>query len=156
MGTGRRSISRSALTLLGLVVASAVILTACGASADATRPPASTSASGFPIGAFSKEISDQELGHVRLVWTFDADGRWSEVPIALDGQALKAPVVRGRYTVDGETLTIATEYPPDWGTSRHSWRMDGGVLSTAFIQSDNPGDEDWFASLDARPWTPYP
>jgi hypothetical protein len=156
MGTGRRSISRSALTLVGLVVASAVLVTGCGASAEATRSPASSSAAGFPIGAFSKEIADQELGRVRLVWTFGADGRWSEVPIALDGQTLKAPVVRGRYAVDGDSVTIATEYPPDWGTSRHRWRMDRGALWTAFIESDNPGDEDWFASLDTLPWTPYP
>jgi hypothetical protein len=156
MGTGRRSISRSALTQLGLAVASALLVTACGSSSDATRPPAATSASGFPIGAFSKELRGPELGPVRLVWTFEADGRWAEIPLALEGQTLRAPVVRGHYTVDGDTVTIATEYPPDWGTSRHGWRMDGGDLWTSFIESDIPDDEDWFISLDSRPWTPYP
>ena len=45
-------------------------------------------------------------------------------------------------------MTIATEYPPDWGTSRHGWRMDGDLLWTVFMDSDVPDDKDWFEALD--------
>jgi hypothetical protein len=60
-----------------------------------------------------------------LVWVFEPDGRYAEVPFALDGQTLKAPTVRGSYSDDGEIETLANDYPPNWGTSRHGWRMDG-------------------------------
>jgi hypothetical protein len=61
-----------------------------------------------------------------------------------------------RYSVDGSDVTIATDYPADWGTSRHAWRMDGDVLWTVFLESDVPEDKDWFEALDSQPWTPYP
>jgi hypothetical protein len=155
MPTGARSISRSASVLGGIVLATGVLVAACGSSAP---PPSdhAVGASGFPLGTFSKELSDPELGRVRLVWDFEPDGRYAEIPLALDGQTMKAPTVRGRYTVDGETVMIATDYPPDWGTSRHGWRMDGDVLWTVFLESDVPDDKDWFEALDSRPWTPYP
>jgi hypothetical protein len=155
MRSGPRSISRSASILGVMALAAAALVGACASP----RVPSSenpTAASGFPLGAFTKELSDGELGHVRLVWTFEPDGRWAEVPFALEGQTLRAPTVRGRYTVDGATVTIATDFPPDWGTSSHGWRMDGDLLWTSFIESDVPEDKDWYAALDSRPWTPYP
>ena len=155
MATGPRSISRSPLVLGAMLLAIGVLALGCTASApgpsDHPEGP-----SGFPLGTFSKELTDPELGRVRLVWDFEPDGRYAEIPLALDGQTLKAPTIRGRYTVDGSEVTIATDYPPDWGTSHHAWRMDGDVLWTVFLESDVPGDKDWFESLDSQPWTPYP
>jgi hypothetical protein len=155
MPTGPRSISRSASVLGGILLATGVLVAACATSTPAPRDHP-ISPSGFPLGTFSKELSDPELGRVRIVWDFEPDGRYVEVPFALDGQTLKAPTIRGTYAVDGETVTMATEYPPDWGTSRHGWRMDGDRLWTYFIESDVPGDKDWFEALDSRPWAPYP
>jgi hypothetical protein len=154
MPTGPRSISRSASALGGILLAAGVLAAGCSA-ASPSRDHA-VGPSGFPLGTFSKELSHPELGRVRLVWDFEPDGRYAEVPLALDGQTLNAPTVRGRYTVDGSTVTIATDFPPDWGTSRHGWRMDGDRLWTFFIESDVPDDKDWFEALDSRPWTPYP
>jgi hypothetical protein len=155
MPTGPRSISRSASMLGGILFATGVLVAACATSAPQSSDHA-ISPSGFPLGTFSKELSLPELGRVLLVWDFEPDGRYAEVPLALDGQTLRMPTVRGTYAVEGETVTIATEYPPAWGTSRHAWRMDGDALWTVFLDSDNPEDKDWFEPLDSRPWTPYP
>jgi len=155
MRTGPRSISRSASVLGGILLATGVLVSGCATPAP-TGSDHAIGPSGFPLGTYSKEISDHDLGRVRLVWVFEPDGRYAEVPIALDGQTLKAPTVRGTYSVDGETVTIATDYPPNWGTSRHGWRTDGDRLWTVFIESDVPEDKAWFEGLDGRPWTPYP
>lgn len=154
MPSGPRSISRSASVLVVLVLVAGI-----AASCTTARVPSSEHSiapSGFPLGAFAKEIQHPDLGRIRLVWTFEPDGRYAEIPFALDGQTLLAPTVRGTYAVDGGTVTIATDYPPDWGTSRHGWRMDGDRLWTFFMDSDVPDDKDWFGSLDSQPWTPYP
>jgi hypothetical protein len=91
---------------------------------------------------------------MRLVWTFAADGRWVEVPFALDGQAAPMTPVRGRWSTDGDALTITTDWPPDWGTSTHRWRLDGERLWTVFVSSDVPDDQDWFPQWDSQPWVP--
>jgi hypothetical protein len=155
MPTRPRSISRSRSVLGVILLTTGILAAGCGASAPTPRDHPIAS-SGFPLGTFTKELSHPELGRVRLVWDFEPDGRYAEVPLALDGQTLNVPTVRGRYMVDETTVTIATDYPPDWGTSRHGWRMDGGQLWTYFIESDVPDDKDWFEALDSRPWTPYP
>ena len=155
MPTVLRSISRSASVQVWILFAVGVLAAACTVSAPAPSDHP-IGPSGFPLGTFSKELDHPELGRIRLVWDFEPDGRYAEIPLALDGQTLLAPTVRGRYMVDGSNVTIATDYPPDWGTSHHAWRMDGDVLWTVFIESDVPDDKDWFEALDSRPWTPYP
>ncbi len=137
---------------VGLVVA--VVLAGCAREA----PPGHghDARTGFPYGVYGKDMDDAELGRIRLEWVFGPDGRWAEVPIALDGQPQLAPVVRGTYTVDGEEVTIATSWPAGWGTSTHRWRLDREDLWTAFVSSDVPGDAGWFATLDQQPWRPLP
>jgi hypothetical protein len=143
------------MLVLGLLVLSAASA-GCGGNGSTTNASISPeiASSGFPLGTFTKEIRDPFLGRVRLAWTFAGDGRWAEVPEALDGQRLDAPVVRGSFGVTADTLTIATEYPPDWGTSEHTWRLEGRLLWTDFVSSDVDGDADWFAMLDTQPWVP--
>jgi hypothetical protein len=155
MRTGSRSISRSAPVLVVIALVAGILAASCASTrvASSEHPIA---ASGFPLGSFAKEVRLPDLGHIRLVWTFEPDGRYAEIPFALDGQTLLAPTVRGTYAVDDGTVTIATDYPPDWGTSRHGWRMDGDRLWTFFMDSDVPDDKDWFEGLDSQPWTPYP
>lgn len=159
MRIGRHAIWRSglrSLVLAGAIVALISVVGGCGTPAERSATPGGrVSASGFPLGSFAKEFEDPDLGRVRLVWTFREDGRWAEIPLALDGQTLPVPTVRGRYVVEGPSVTIATEYPPAWGTSRHEWRLEGDALWTTFASSDIADDAQWFAMLDARPWRPH-
>ena len=134
-----------------MTVASCGAPVAPSSRGDATAANPAT-ASGFPLGSFAKEVQDPELGRIRLAWTFEEDGRWAEVPFALEGQSLNVPAMRGTYTVEGDTVTLATEFPPGWGTSQHTWRLDGDRLWTSFVSSTNPDDADWFKTLDDRPW----
>ena len=137
-----------------LLAVLALALAACVAPAP---PPSGVDpATGFPFGAYGKEIADPSLGRTRIDWTFGPDGRWAEVPIPLDGQRQPSPVVRGTYEVVGDELVVATTWPEGWGTSRHRWRTDGDDLWTVFLSSDIPEDADWFSMLDSQPWRPLP
>jgi len=135
-------------------VALAIGLVAAGCVGAAQPARGTDPATRFPYGAYAKEITDPQLGRVRIDWVFGPDGRWAEIQIPLDGQPQGGPVVRGTYTVQGDTLTIATSWPPDWGTSSHRWRVDGDELWTAFVSSDVPDDAGWFAELGSQPWRP--
>ncbi len=147
---GRRfgALSRAA----GIALVVVLVIAAC---VGGTAPARGTDpASGFPFGAYTQEITNPDLGHVRIDWVFGPDGRFAEIQIPLDGQPQRGPAVRGTYTVAGDTLTIATSWPPDWGTSEHRWRIDGDALWTVFVSSDIPDDTDWFTELGTRPWKP--
>ena len=126
-------------------------LAACSSHTPGPPDPA-IAASGFPVGSYVKDFVEPQFGPGRIAWTFAPDGRWAEVP--LDGAPVGATPVRGSYTVDGDILTIATDYPPDLGTSSHHWRVADGRLWTTFESSEFPGDADWFAILDPAPWVP--
>lgn len=131
-----------------------VVPAACAGDRPAGTAPMAPP--GFPVGTFAKEFLDPFLGRMQINWTFDPSGRWAEIPIALDEQAIGATVVRGRYIVEGESVTIASDYPPGIGTSRHAWRLDGDRLWTTFESSDNEDDAEWFAMLDPAPWIRQP
>ena len=133
--------------------AAAILIAACAVPAGS--PPSGTTSAGFPLGSYSKVLDDPDLGRSLIVWTFTADGRFTEVPIALDGQRLEAFPIRGTFTADAETVTVATNYPPGMGTSTHGWRRDGDRLWTFLVDSTNPEDMEWFEALDSRPWEPY-
>jgi len=128
------------------------IVAACAGASRSVPAQGSDPVSGFPLGAFAKEINDPTDGRVRLVWTFEPGGRFAESPQALDGQALDWPPVRGTWTADAEAVTIVVSFPHDYGTMRHGWRVDGEELWTHLISSDNPSDKDWFGMLDVQPW----
>jgi hypothetical protein len=141
--------------LKGWVAAGVVGLLIAGCAGSSGLAPSGTTSTGFPLGSFSKELDDPEVGRSLIVWTFTADGGFTEVPIALDGQRLDAFPVRGTFTADSETVTIMATYPPDMGTSTHGWRREGQRLWTFLLESSNPEDKDWFQALDSRPWEPY-
>lgn len=128
-----------------------IALMGCGGRAAGPRDPA-IAASGFPIGTFVKAFVEPTYGPGTLAWTFEADGRWAEIP--LDGAPVGAFPIRGRFTVEGDLLILATDYPPGFGTSRHRWRVDGTSLWTTYQSSDFEEDAGWFALLDPAPWTP--
>jgi hypothetical protein len=146
---------RAAISELVLAFGALVIMNACSSPTGTPLVGGLTNGqSGFPLGSFAKAFREPEQGHIRLIWTFGEDGRWTEVPVALDGQTIMAPPIRGRYSVTGDEVTIEVTWPPDWGTSRHTWRWTGDGLWTAFESSTAPADADWFALLDTQPWTP--
>jgi hypothetical protein len=132
----------------------ATAMVGCGASAV---PPARgvDPATGFPFGRFAKEIEDPAGGRVRLVWAFEPDGRYAEIPFALDGQSLPFPTVRGTWTADATSLTIAVDHPAQLSDTVHGWRRDGDALWTYLISSNDPADVEWFGDLDVQPWRPF-
>lgn len=136
---------------LAFCVFALAALAGCSARAPGAPDP-TIAASGFPFGTYTKDFVEPQLGPARIAWTFEADGRWAEVP--LDGAPVGATPIRGSYTVDGDVVTIATNYPPDFGTSRHVWRIADGRLWTTYQSSDFAEDADWFAMLDPIPWIP--
>jgi hypothetical protein len=140
--TGRR-------LLIGLIVAAA--LAACSDRVPGSPDPTIAS-SGFPVGTYTKDFIEPQFGSTRIAWTFEPDGSWAEV--LLEGAPIGIPPIRGTYAVSGDIVTLATEYPPDFGASRHTWRFVDGRLWTTYESSDNPEDEGWFAMLDPIPWIP--
>jgi len=143
----------TARTGQGLAISLLVAAALAACSARVPGPPDPTIAeSGFPLGTYVKDFIEPQFGSTRIAWTFEPDGSWAEVP--LEGAPIGVPPIRGTYTVSKDVVTIATTYPPDFGTSRHAWRFVDGRLWTTYESSDNPEDADWFAMLDRIPWTP--
>lgn len=136
---------------IALIAMALTLPAGCAASGPATTGPPPPP--GFPVGVYAKAFQDPVLGRMQINWVFDPSGRWAEVPISLDNHTMEAGVIRGTFIVDGQVVTIASEYPPEIGTSIHRWRVDGNHLWTTFESSNNPDDEEWFAMLDPTPWT---
>jgi hypothetical protein len=149
MTGGRRSLT------LALVLAAAVAVGGCAAG-DAP-PPAGVRPDGFPTGVFGKSFVDPDFGPLRLYWIFDADGDWAEVPEATAGQTIsETGPARGHYTVDGDLVSITVDDPPVWGDHEHRWRLEGDRLITAYEDSEDPNDADFFHMLDEQPWVRVP
>lgn len=135
----------------------AIVFAVSGCAAGDVPPPTGVRPDGFPTGVFSKSIMDPEVGPVRLSWVFDADGDWAEVPESTAGRTLPWPVLRGRYEIDGDLLSISVDAPaPTVAYHRHHWELEGDRLITSFVESDNPDDIDWFHMLDEQPWVRVP
>jgi hypothetical protein len=137
-----------ATTLISMVVV--------GCAVGDAPPPAGVRADGFPTGVFEKTYVNPDFGPVRLYWVFDADGDWAEVPEATAGQTIQTGPARGRYTVEGDLLSITVEAPTFWGDHRHHWQLDGDRLITTYDDSELPEDADFFAMLDRQPWVRVP
>jgi len=137
----------------GLVISLFVVAALAGCSGYAPGSPDPTIvASGFPVGHYVKAFVEPQFGPGRIAWTFEADGRWAEIP--LEGAPMGATPVRGSYAVTGDILTITTDYPPGFGASRHTWLVTDGQLWTSYRSSDVDEDAEWFALLDPFPWIP--
>lgn len=129
----------------------ATIFVAACAGRGGGAPDTAIAASGFPLGTYTKSFVEPTYGPSTLAWTFGADGRWAEIP--LKGAPVGAKPIRGTFRVDGDLITITTNYPPGFGTSRHTWQVDGDSIRTRFQSSDFEEDAAWFAMLDPVPWT---
>ena len=144
---------KTARTSHGLAIGLFVTAVLAGCSTRAPGAPDPTiAASGFPVGTYVKDFVEPQFGPTRIAWTFEPDGSWAEIP--LEGAPIGVPPIRGTYTISGDVVTLATEYPPGLGTSRHTWRSVDGRLWTTYRSSDNPEDAGWFAMLDPIPWIP--
>ena len=152
MGLPTRRASTSRRSTVGWLMAAALLVSCTNRAASSPDP--AIAASGFPIGTYTKSFVEPTFGPSTLAWTFGADGRWAEIP--LEGAPVGAKPIRGTFHVDGDVLTIVTDYPPGFGTSRHTWRIEGGNLWTTYRSSDFAEDEGWFAMLDPVPWAPMP
>ena len=117
--------------------------------------PSGTTDAGFPLGSFSKEVDDPDGGRMRIVWTFGADGRFTEVPIALDGQRLDPSRSAARSRPMARPSRSRRPSRRAWARARTAGGVDGDRLWTFLVESDNPEDKDWFEGLDSRPWEPY-
>lgn len=139
----------------GVTAVFLVIALVCGCAGVFGSPaPRDATVEGFPLGAVAKDLEDPAFGRFRLIWIFQGDGRWAEVPVALDGQTLPLRPVRGTFVLDGTTLTLAPDFPPGLAPSRHAWEVTAASLRTTFA-SGAPEDEDWFLSVvDGAPWRP--
>ena len=141
-----------------LILATTLISVVAVACAGGDTPPAAgVRSDGFPTGVFEKTFVDPDFGPMRISWVFDGDGDWAEVPEAIAGQRIFPDIgpSRGRYTVDGEMLTIIVEKPIAFD-NQHHWRLDGDHLITELEDSDLPQDADFFAMLDRQPWVRVP
>lgn len=145
--TTRRSLGRWPILAIAIVVAACV-------GGTPSSPDPVIAASGFPVGTYTKRFVEPTYGPTTLAWTFSPDGRWAEIPV--EGAPVGAKPIRGTFHVDGDTLTMVTNYPPGFGSSRHTWRIEGGELWTEFQSSDFEEDAAWFAMLDPIPWTRVP
>ena len=135
----------------------AIVFALSGCAAGDAPPQAGVRPDGFPTGVFYKSIADPDVGPVRLSWVFDADGDWAEVPESTAGRTLPWPVLRGRYQIDGDLVSIAVNAPAFAVAShRHHWELEGDRLITTFVESDHPDDIDWFHMLDRQPWVRVP
>jgi hypothetical protein len=135
----------------------AIVFAVSGCAAGDAPPPAGVRPDGFPTGVFAKSIVDPDFGPVRLSWVFDADGDWAEVPESTAGRTLPWPVLRGRYEIGGDLLSVSVDVPAfAVASERHHWELQGDRLITTFVESDNPDDTDWFHMLDEQPWVRVP
>ncbi len=131
----------------------AVLASGCTGLFGSPAPRGAT-VEGFPLGAVAKDLEHPGLGRFRLIWIFKGDGRWAEVPVALDGQTLRLPPLRGTFVLDGATLTLKPDFPPGMTPSNHAWQVEGATLRTTFA-AGAPEDEDWFLSVvDGAAWRP--
>jgi hypothetical protein len=140
--------------LAGLVLAAGVAACATpGASppADATPPAA---LAGHPlVGAWTVDVTRADLaaGGIadpnaqnensgRFVWTFAADGTWTQVQQSLDGAPVNNPVFQGTFTVDGDQLVMTTQFPEEYRDDglHYTWVVEGEEARFDLLDPPDP------------------
>jgi hypothetical protein len=111
---------------------------------DITR--ADLAAGGVPDSGVQNENSG------RFLWTFAADGTWTQVQQSLDGAPVNNPVFRGTFTIDGDQLTATTEFPQAYRDSglHYTWTIDGDEVRFDLL---DPPDPVLPLIVESHPWT---
>jgi hypothetical protein len=174
---------RTAIGLAVLLIAAAILNACSNASPASSGGPAATAPAasgspialpaGFPIGAWTTTITEEDLAAVSdeslaaigmsrdnlvkensgtFTTTFAADGSWSTVQDT--DVAVKWPVFRGTYTPAGDdAMDQVTTFPPDFAGDvvRFTWRIEGGRLHLAVQDAPDPVLP---VITAAHPWSP--
>ena len=160
--TIRRGIVPLSLSVL-LVVAGAGCASPGASPVVGGTPPAAVA--GHPlIGTWTVDVarSDFEAAGVtdpglqnensgRFLWTFAADGSWTQVQQSLDGAPINNPVFRGTYVVEGDQLIATTQFPEQF--------QDAGLHYTFAVTGDearfdllDPPDATLPVIIESHPW----
>lgn len=161
----------------GLVVLAAAIagtLLAGCASPGASGPGASQRNGGTPpaglaghplLGTWTTDVTRADLaaGGIsdpgaqnensgRFLWTFAADGTWTQVQQSLDGAPVNNPVFRGTFVIDGDQLIATTEFPEAYRDSglHYTWSIDGDEVRFDLL---DPPDPVLPLIVETHPWT---
>jgi hypothetical protein len=89
----------------------------------------------------------------RFTRTFRADGTWASAQESLDGSPIFNPAWRGTYTVEGDELGVAIDFPTQYqgDRERYRWAIEGGELRLAMLE---PSDDPVARLLaESHPWT---
>ena len=110
------SVRRARIAARGLVIALALIATACESAEDRL---AGTYVRTFKEGVTPEEGIDGQPERHAL--TLHADGTWTSDHPAESLQQFDVPMTRGRWSVDGVTLTVG---PTDLGPMQYTVNGD--------------------------------
>ena len=127
------------------------------ATPSSSTPPAATAPgalAGHPLlGAWTADVTKADLaaGGIadpgaqnensgRFVWTFAADGTWTQVQQSLDGAPVNNPVFRGTFTVDGDQLVMITEFPEQYRDDglHYTWAVEGDEVRFDLLDPPDP------------------
>jgi len=140
------------------LVAVSVLAIACAVPGPATGPAESptgiarsSAPPDFAFGAWTMTLTDDdwmaagitgrediEQNTGEFVLDFDPDGTWRSVQTSLTGIALREPIFRGTYTVDGDELRLETDFPEHYKAEGVyidliRWRLEGDELHLDLI-----------------------
>lgn len=104
-------------------------------------------------GVSDPGLQTENSGQFR--WTFESDGTWTQVQQSLEGAPLNAPVFRGTYVVDGDSLVMTTAFPEQYRDEglHYTWAIDGERLTLDLL---DPPDPMLPVVVEAHPWTRVP
>lgn len=162
--------TRSAPTIVGSVLV--IIIAGCSALPGgqspvlqaSTAPPAVEVPSGFPIGAWTTTITEDDLLEAGIsggeigenagvfTTTLAADGTWTTAQES--DVTVRWPVFRGTWTVTGpDTFSQRTDFPADFaGDVVHfRWEIVDGNLVLEVL---DPPDHVLPIVTETHPWTP--
>jgi hypothetical protein len=76
----------------------------------------------------------------RFVWTFSADGTWTQVQQSLDGAPVNNPVFQGTFTIVGDQLVMITEFPEQYRDDglHYTWAVEGDEARFDLLDPPDP------------------
>jgi hypothetical protein len=159
-------------TLAAIAASALLVVTGCapgsgGSSTGATSGPAPSGAEAL-VGSWQTTITKDDLrgGGITeagllnensgiFTWTFRADGVWTNAQMSQDGSAIDAPVFRGTYWIEGDTLVAVTEFPSQYRDAglHYHWHVTGQQLVVDLL---DPPDPTAALIAELHPWVRVP